>query len=108
MTLNQPEQVIFNRVRQDGWKTVTEEAAAWVVKTGEHDVIAFSPFCTHLGCAVSWNTGDKVFNCPCHASSFSPDGKVMGCPAPRTLDRFDVDVEGIKVMLGDVKQSEEG
>src|SRR5262249_20252743 len=61
LMINQPEQVIFQRVRRDGWKTVTEKAAAWVVKTGEQQVVAFSPVCTHLGCAVSWNTGDKAF-----------------------------------------------
>jgi hypothetical protein len=32
----------------------------------------------------------------------------MAGPAPRSLDRFDVRVDGIKVMLGEVKQSAEG
>ncbi len=108
LMVNQPEQIIFNRVRRDGWKVVTEKAAAWVVKTGESQVVAFSPVCTHLGCAVSWNSGDKTFACPCHTSSFSPDGKVVAGPAPRPLDRFDVRVDGIKVLLGDVKKSAEG
>ena len=108
LMVNQPEQVIFQRVRRDGWKVVTEKAAAWVVKTGEQKVVAFSPVCTHLGCAVSWDSGEKAFVCPCHTSSFSPEGKVMAGPAPRSLDRFDVRVDGIKVMLGEVKQSAEG
>src|SRR6187549_3433361 len=93
LMVNQPEQVIFQRVRRDGWKVVTEKAAAWVVKTGEQQVVAFSPVCTHLGCAVSWDSGDKAFVCPCHTSSFSPEGKVMAGPAPRSLDRFDVRVD---------------
>lgn len=108
LMVNQPEQVIFNRVRRDGWKTVTEKVAAWVVKTGDQQVVAFSPVCTHLGCAVSWNGSEKSFACPCHTSSFSPDGKVVAGPAPRPLDRFDVRVDGIKVMLGEVKKSAEG
>lgn len=107
LMVNQPEQVIFQRVRRDGWKLVTEKAAAWVVKTPEEKVVAFSPVCTHLGCAVSWNSGDKQFACPCHTSAFSPDGKVLSGPAPRSLDRFDVRVDGIKVMLGEVKPSVE-
>ncbi len=108
LMVNQPEQIIFDRVRRDGWKTVTEKASAWVVKTGEQQVVAFSPVCTHLGCAVSWNQGDKTFACPCHTSSFSPDGKVVAGPAPRPLDRFDVKVESGKVLLGEVRQSAEG
>jgi len=108
LMVNQPEQVLFQRVRRDGWKVVSEKAAAWVVKTGEQQVVAFSPVCTHLGCAVSWDSGNKSFVCPCHTSSFSPEGKVMAGPAPRSLDRFDVRVDGIKVMLGEVKQSAEG
>lgn len=107
LMVNQPEQIIFQRVRRDGWKMVTEKAAAWIVKTNDQQVVAFSPVCTHLGCAVSWNTGDKTFACPCHTSSFSADGKVIAGPAPRALDRFDVRVDGIKVMLGEVKKSAE-
>jgi len=107
LTVNQPEQIIFERVRRDGWKLVTEKAAAWVVKTGEQQVVAFSPVCTHLGCAVSWNGGDKTFACPCHTSAFSPEGKVLTGPAPRSLDRFDIRVEGNKIMLGEVKPSAE-
>lgn len=108
LVANQPEQIIFNRVRRDGWKVVTEKTAAWVVKTGEEQVVAFSPVCTHLGCAVSWNSGDKTFACPCHTSSFSPEGKVLEGPAPRPLDRFDVRVADGKVLLGEVKKSAEG
>ena len=108
LMLDQPEQVIFQRVRRDGWKTVTERAAAWVVRTGENKVVAFSPICTHLGCAVSWDTSAKSFACPCHTSSFSPDGQVVAGPAPRALDRFDVRVDDGKIMLGEIRQSAEG
>ncbi len=104
LMVNQPEQVIFQRVRRDGWKVISEKTAAWVVKTGEQQVVAFSPVCTHLGCAVSWDAGGKSFACPCHTSTFSPDGNVTAGPAPRPLDRFDVRVDGIKVMLGEVKK----
>jgi menaquinol-cytochrome c reductase iron-sulfur subunit len=103
LVVNQPEQVIFQRVRKDGWKTVTEKAAAWVVKTGEEKVVAYSPVCTHLGCAVNWDTGKKNFVCPCHASSFDANGRVLAGPAPRPLDRYDVKLVSGKVMLGDVK-----
>lgn len=108
LVVNQPEQVIFQRARQDGWKVINEKASAWVVRTGEQQVVAYSPVCTHLGCAVSWNGADKSFLCPCHTSAFSAEGKVLSGPAPRALDRFDVRVDSGKVMLGEIRKSAEG
>ncbi|MBM3783659.1 MAG: ubiquinol-cytochrome c reductase iron-sulfur subunit [Acidobacteria bacterium] len=107
LPMNQPEQIIFNRERRDGWKFVTEKAAALVIRTGDQQVVAFSPVCTHLGCAVSWSTNEKHFVCPCHTSAFSTDGKVLGGPAPRPLDRFDVKIAEGKVLLGEVRESKE-
>lgn len=108
LTLNHPEQVVFQRERRDGWKFVTERAAALVVRTGEQQAVAFSPVCTHLGCAVSWSENEKHFLCPCHTSAFDTDGKVLTGPAPRPLDRFDVKIAEGKVLLGEIKQSAEG
>lgn len=108
LMVGQPEQVIFQRARRDGWKVVSEKIAAWIVKTGDQQVVAFSPVCTHLGCAVSWNAAQKNFACPCHTSSFTPDGKVAAGPAPRALDQFDIRVEGNRILLGGVRQSAEG
>lgn len=107
LMVNQPEQVVFQRVRRDGWKTVTEKAVAWLVRTGDQQVVAFSPICTHLGCAVSWKSEDKTFACPCHTSAFSPEGKVLTGPAPRALDRYAVRVDNGKVLIGEIKKAPE-
>src|SRR5260221_11088007 len=77
LVVNQPEQVIFQRARRDGWRVITEKASAWVIRTGDQQVVAYSPICTHLGCAVSWNGGEKSFVCPGHTSAFSANAKVM-------------------------------
>lgn len=100
LKLKQPEEVIFRRNRVDGWKVISEKASAWVVKMSDSEVVAFSPQCTHLGCAVHWESPDKGFVCPCHTSAFGIDGKVTGGPAPRPLDRLPVKIESGKVMIG--------
>lgn len=100
-----PTEISFNRKRVDGWKVTTEKATAWVVKSS-NDVVAFSPICTHLGCAYHWDDPSHTFVCPCHTSVFSIDGKVLSGPAPRPLDRYSTKVEGGKLELGPVQQSE--
>jgi len=60
--------------------------SVWVVKYSAGDITAFSPICPHLGCYYQWNQQSGRFECPCHASLFAPDGKVLGGPAPRSLD----------------------
>ncbi len=102
LTINNPEEIVFRRNRADGWKVTNEKTSAWVVKTATNQAIAFAPSCTHLGCAFHWDDRKKEFICPCHASGFSVDGKVLSGPAPRALDRYQIKVEGTKLMIGEV------
>ena len=101
LRVNSPEEMVFRRTRVDGWKVTSEKATAWVVKT-EKEVVAFAPQCTHLGCAYHWEEQTKEFLCPCHTSTFSLDGQVTNGPAPRPLDRYEVKVDGNKLLVGKI------
>lgn len=101
-----PEEVVFRKNRVDGWKVTSEKSTAWVVKLPDSKVVAYTPQCTHLGCAYHWDEDNKNFLCPCHTSTFDVHGKVLSGPAPRPLDQYKVKLEGTKLLLGDVQRSD--
>ena len=51
------------------------------------NIFTFSkPRCPHLGCALKWNKHEHSWDCPCHGSRFSEEGKVLDNPATGDLD----------------------
>lgn len=41
--------------------------------------------CPHLGCALKWNAYEHTWDCPCHGSRFTEDGKLIDNPATGDL-----------------------
>lgn len=53
------------------------------------DVHKRSAVCPHLGCLVAWNSSEQTWDCPCHGSRFSADGRVYQGPANADLPASD-------------------
>jgi cytochrome b6-f complex iron-sulfur subunit len=55
-------------------------------------VMALFQRCVHLGCRVPWCGPSQGFECPCHGSKYNGIGEYNAGPAPRNLDRFQVEL----------------
>lgn len=78
----------FTEVAKGEGKLLTidnEKVAAYRDEQGT--VHAVSAVCTHLACIVSWNSGEKSWDCACHGARFSCDGKVIQGPAVKDLEQ---------------------
>jgi glycine/D-amino acid oxidase-like deaminating enzyme/nitrite reductase/ring-hydroxylating ferredoxin subunit len=41
--------------------------------------------CTHMGCELHWNDAERSWDCPCHGSRFTYEGKIITGPAHHPL-----------------------
>lgn len=62
--------------------------------------IAISSRCAHLGCPVRFVQAAANFICPCHGGVYDFEGKVLGGPPVRPLDRFQTRVRNGNVEVG--------
>ena len=72
-------------------------AGAWAVDMGESamgltkgviyglDRKESTHRCRHLGCGLSWNEDEQTWDCPCHGSRYTRDGKLLDGPAQTNL-----------------------
>ncbi len=43
------------------------------------------PRCSHLGCALKYNKQEHSWDCPCHGSRYTADGRVINNPAMKDI-----------------------
>jgi len=72
-----------------GYCTISNGGLSIVVINEGGDVYAVLAVCTHQACSTSFDGSQHT--CPCHGSTFEPDGSVTNGPA--TTDLAEVDVE---------------
>jgi menaquinol-cytochrome c reductase iron-sulfur subunit len=83
----------------DAWSSEPDQpvGAVYLRKLGDGTVQCFNAICPHAGCFVGYAQERKVFQCPCHTSSFTLEGEIIQpSPSPRAMDRLEVDEDKLK------------
>lgn len=57
-----------------------------VYKYNENKLYKVKPICTHLGCKLSFNNIEKIWECPCHGSKFNYDVTSLETPSNKNLE----------------------
>ncbi len=84
-------------LRANGFLTFSNPAngdPGIAVSLANGNVVAYDAVCTHAGCTVQYDAGQRVLACPCHGAVFDPahNASVLQGPAPTPLDAIRVQV----------------
>jgi cytochrome b6-f complex iron-sulfur subunit len=71
------------------WK---RKQKTWIIRENG-TIYALVAVCTHLGCVPNWDADSRLFRCPCHGSTFTPEGDVVTGPAPEPLYRAPIQLD---------------
>lgn len=93
LPVGRPKDLKFMVPTEDAYLRGTALRSVWAIRHSQQDVTIFSPICPHLGCYYKWDEQTASFECPCHASVYDINGKVLGGPAPRPLDTLPYKIE---------------
>ncbi|OQX19159.1 MAG: hypothetical protein BWK76_05460 [Desulfobulbaceae bacterium A2] len=83
-----PRQVLVTRRLLPG---MYHQEADFILFVGNDEAWAVSRRCTHLGCTVAFRELERIIECPCHQSRFSPRGQRLAGPAVRDLPALPVE-----------------
>ncbi len=62
-----------------------------IYKDKKENLYAVKPVCSHLGCELSWNNLEKTWDCPCHGSRFTYEGKSIYDPSIHDLEIINIE-----------------
>ncbi len=87
--LDRPDKEMKDIQDNEGAVITIKGKRAGAYKDNSGELFVVDTTCTHMGCEVNWNSGDKTWDCPCHGSRFSYEGEVIEGPAEEPLKRID-------------------
>lgn len=77
----------FSEVKVGEGKIIEKDQEKYAVSRDENNQLhVVSAVCTHMKCIVNWNNAEKTWDCPCHGSRFTSQGKVIEGPAKTDLE----------------------
>jgi Glycine/D-amino acid oxidases (deaminating) len=84
----------LTEVKEGEAKVVKYEGESYAVyKETNGKVHLVKSTCPHAKCEVRWNSAELSWDCPCHGSRFSINGKLLTGPTVKDLPRVDTDSE---------------
>lgn len=86
-----PEKTLKSIHKEDGKIVEIDGKKLGIYKDKEGMLFAIKPVCSHLGCELSWNNLEKTWDCPCHGSRFTYEGKSIYDPSIHDLERIEIE-----------------
>ena len=86
-----PKETLSSIANEEGKVIETDGQKIGVYRDDEGKLYGIKPICSHLGCELSWNNLNHTWDCPCHGSVFSYEGKSLYEPSIKDLDVIDLE-----------------
>ena len=83
-----PKETIDSVEKGQGKIVQVDNQKVGVYKSETGEIYVVKPVCTHLKCELHFNNFDKIWECPCHGSKFSYDGRSLEVPGIEDLKHF--------------------
>jgi menaquinol-cytochrome c reductase iron-sulfur subunit len=92
----EPRKFSIQREQVDIWNRTPNVpvGAVYLQRIGANQVRALNAKCPHAGCFVNLKGAGEHYHCPCHDSTFAPDGKILDpkSASPRGLDELQAEI----------------
>ena len=83
--LIQGKENVLEKIYDPSRRMLWPQLGANILLSGWNLIRPTVPRCPHLGCALKWNAQERSWDCPCHGSRFSENGKLLDNPAMADL-----------------------